>query len=462
MDLDRVLVGDCRSELARLVKAGVRAQTCVTSPPYWGLRDYGTGIWVGGDPACAHTVGGQVPDSKAPGSIAAGVRPGVDASKCRRCGARRIDQQIGLEAEPVEYVASLVDVFRLVRQVLADDGTLWLNLGDSYAGTRAPGAQTCSRRRDDAPIPRSDVRVAGLKPKDLVGIPWMVAFALRADGWYLRSDIVWSKGNPMPESVTDRPTRAHEYLFLLAKSERYFYDAEAIKEAAVSDHTSGNGFQRPARLSYRDARGARGSMDEWAQVGGRRNRRSVWHVNTRPYKGAHFATFPPDLVEPCVLAGTSARGHCPVCGARWLRVVGRETAFAGHSALAGRTAAQINGSGKHLGGVNGGNVGLKSGPVVASQTLGWEPSCACGVEPVPDVVLDPFMGSGTTAAVAIRHGHSFIGCELNPAYSALQAERMAAARAARAEALEWEAIRAAQGDLFEGAAEDLAGGCDGP
>lgn len=194
--------------------------------------------------------------------------------------------------------------------------------------------------------------------------------ALRADGWYLRSDIVWAKGNPMPESVTDRPTRSHEYIFLLTKRERYFYDHEAVKEPAVSDRPSGNGFKRDARQSFQNADGtARGNEVQWKDVGGKRNRRSVWHVNAKPYKGAHFATFPPALIEPCILAGSRPG----------------------------------------------------------------------------DIVLDPFMGSGTTAAVALRHGRQYLGCELNAEYGALQAERINEATEAVAEA-------AAQPDLFERAA----------
>jgi site-specific DNA-methyltransferase (cytosine-N4-specific) len=254
--LDKCHFGDCRDTMRSMIADGVKIQTVITSPPYYGLRDYG--------------------------------HPG----------------QLGLEETPNAYVAAMVDVFRCVRDVLADDGTLWLNVGDSYAGARSSGGTTASRRRDDAPIPRSDRRLPGIKPKDLIGIPWMLAFALRADGWYLRSDIIWSKGNPMPESVTDRPTKSHEYLFLLTKSERYYYDHEAIKEASVSDHPSGNGFKRDGRLSYQDENGARGNDEQWADVGGLRNRRSVWSINTKPYSGAHFAVFPEELVEPCVMAGS--------------------------------------------------------------------------------------------------------------------------------------------------------------
>ena len=227
-----ILPGDCRRVLATLPAASL--QTCVTSPPYFGLRDYGA------------------------------------------------DGQIGLEPTPAEYVDELVAVFREVRRVLKDDGTLWLNLGDSYAAMRDSKATPDTLRGDsDGTLVKkgfaanrnpATLKAAGLKHKDLIGIPWRVAFALQADGWYLRQDIIWHKPNPMPESVTDRCTKAHEYLFLLAKSERYYYDSDAIAEPALNDDS--------------------------------RNRRSVWTVPTKPFSGAHFATFPPDLIAPCILAGS--------------------------------------------------------------------------------------------------------------------------------------------------------------
>ena len=257
-----LLQGDCLQQLATLPAASV--QCCVTSPPYWGLRDYGT----------------------------AG--------------------QLGLEATPDEYVANMVAVFRAVRRVLRDDGTLWLNLGDSYAGnsnnTRGEGAGGGKERGKAmgfGTLPQKK-DYDGIKPKDLVGIPWRVAFALQADGWYLRQDIIWHKPNPMPESVTDRCTKAHEYIFLLTKSARYYYDNEAVKEDAVraGDVPGGNGhyIQHSAGGHNKDGLTACGQKP----VAETRNKRSVWTVTTKPFKGAHFATFPPDLIEPCILAGSAA------------------------------------------------------------------------------------------------------------------------------------------------------------
>lgn len=233
-------------------------QTCVTSPPYFGLRDYGHG------------------------------------------------GQIGLEETPEEYVRKLVEVFREVKRVLKDDGTLWLNIGDSYAANRTyqvPSTKGGPKHSDSqAAGGKGSVVPDGMKPKDLIGIPWMLAFALRADGWYLRQDIIWHKPNPMPESVKDRCTKAHEYVFLLSKSERYFFDAEAMKEPSAQPERAGK-LERSFSTGKPDAV-LRQDVGRAVMRTETRNRRSVWTVATRPYKGAHFATFPPALIEPCILAGS--------------------------------------------------------------------------------------------------------------------------------------------------------------
>jgi DNA modification methylase len=248
-----LLCGDAVEVLRALPEKYARC--CVTSPPYWGLRNYNA------------------------------------------------EGQIGLEESPEEYVERLVSVFREVRRVLADDGTLWVNLGDTFAANRSYQVASTKggAKHGEAQDRSGGMRVPrGMKAKDLIGIPWLVAFALRADGWYLRSEIVWDKPNAMPSSVTDRPTRSHEQIFLLTKSPRYYYDHEAVKEEAVCKHPSGNGFKRPQRVCV----GGRGNEKQWEPTE-KRNRRSVWSVNTKPYKEAHFAVFPPDLIEPCILAGSS-------------------------------------------------------------------------------------------------------------------------------------------------------------
>lgn len=318
--------GDNRETMKRWAQQGVKVQMCVTSPPYYGLRDYGTATWVGGDPECNHYRDNQISESCSTGhtNLTGGVGDSIYKKVCKKCGAVRQDRQLGLEDTPEEYVENMVDVFRHVRDILADDGVLWVNIGDSYynyvGNSDAFPKQSVSKTMQDLPgySPSRNNRIEGLKNKDLIGIPWMLALALRKDGWYLRQDIIWHKPNPMPESVRDRCTKAHEYIFLLSKNSHYFFDHEAIKEPT----TDGSGSTR--------------------------NKRDVWSVNVSPYKGAHFAVFPRELIEPCIKAGSRK----------------------------------------------------------------------------DDVVFDPFMGSGTTAAVALSLDRKYLGCELNNNYHDLQRERL--------------------------------------
>lgn len=305
--MNRIEFGDCRDTMRRWAADGVKAQMCVTSPPYFGLRSY-------------------LPDDSPDKPL-----------------------EIGLEETPDQYIQRMVEVFRCVRDVLADDGTLWMNIGDSYAANRSyqvPSTKGGPKHSDGQSVGGKGSAVPnGMKPKDLIGIPWMLAFALRDDGWYLRQDIIWHKPNPMPESVTDRCTKAHEYVFLLSKSARYYFDNEAIKEAAkVSSEGirfGGNKYGDSADPKHATKSG--NVSKEYDKV----NRRSVWSVATKPYEGAHFATYPEELIKPCIMAGSR----------------------------------------------------------------------------VGDIVLDPFMGSGTTAQVAQDLGRQYIGCELNPAYKVLQDRR---------------------------------------
>jgi DNA modification methylase len=388
----RILHGDVRERLRDLPDGSV--QTCVTSPPYWGLRDYG------------------------------------------------VSGQIGLEQTPDAFVAALVSVFAEVRRVLADDGTVWINLGDSYAtGGHGGGGSFMAMRGGDgseqagAWTHRKDKtgwRSApeGLKHKDLVGIPWRVAFALQADGWYLRSDIIWSKPNPMPESVTDRPTKAHEYIFLLSKSARYYYDAAAIAEAFADDRMGNPGLYRSSyagaaatTLRNDGDRIGKGWNGDGATTG--RNKRSVWHIATQPYPEAHFATFPEALIEPCILAGTSEKGCCQRCYRPWVRVVGRNDVD-----QAANEVIQHGGVPGLKPGTSHDRVRSLSGATyqyVRRATDEWQPSCGCNAgAPVPQTVLDPFNGSGTTGAVAIRHQRNYVGIELNKDYIELARKRIGA------------------------------------
>jgi DNA modification methylase len=295
----QIIIGDCR-EVLKTISSNI-IHCCVTSPPYFGLRDYGTATWNGGDASCDHVA--DPTKTKKFGNPAFNEnRPSREMTKvdgyyfkdvCGKCGAICKDEQIGQESTIEDYVDQMVEVFREVRRILRDDGTLWLNLGDSYAAQR---------------LGSSAFR---LKHKDLIGIPWRVAFALQADGWYLRQDIIWHKPNPMPESVTDRCTKAHEYIFLLAKSERYYFDAKAIAEKAL---TAGTVVKASNPQTAKNAsKGKFGATSEGftkhdTVVGETRNRRTVWTVNTKPFRGAHFATFPTDLVMPCILAGAPVDG----------------------------------------------------------------------------------------------------------------------------------------------------------
>lgn len=382
--------GDALERLREMPDESV--QCCVTSPPYWGLRDYG------------------------------------------------VEGQLGLEETPEQFVAGMVDVFREVRRVLRSDGTLWLNIGDSYAtGGRGGGAEGAKQGTNvGALLGAKNVAPPGCKPKDLVGIPWMLAFALRADGWYLRRDIIWAKPNPMPESVTDRPTSSHEYLFLLTKAPKYFFDAEAIREKATyagpngaqhSPHAQGFGRRTPAeereRQDKQRGHGRRhdGFNDHWDAMSKEeqqalgRNKRSVWTIATKPFPDAHFATFPPDLVEPCIRAGTAA-ANCSECGAPWRRITSTEYVKSpkhGSGSVVGRKEA----SGQN----NFDGAGM---PRLNKQvtTLGFEPTCPHGAPPSSALVLDPFAGASTTGLVATQLGRDFVGVELNPEYVALGEERI--------------------------------------
>ena len=369
-----LVLGDCLDILPTLPAESV--QTCVTSPPYWGLRDYG--------------VGGQ----------------------------------LGLEATVSEYVAKMVVVFREVRRVLRDDGTLWLNLGDSYAGgaqgnTRGAGAGGGKERGQSmgfGALPKRLDIESGLKNKDLVGIPWRVAFAMQADGWYLRQDIIWHKPNPMPESVIDRCTKSHEYIFLMAKSARYFYDAEAVREDGKTYTRKASGYVG-FKATHIGQNQKGGFADKDTTTTGR-NKRSVWTVTTKPYRDAHFATFPPDLIEPCVLAG-SADKCCSKCGRAWERVIevsrkeGREHLECGNMDERGvtRTTAGLSVPAEYK--------------VKSTRTVGFRPACDCGeTDSIPSTVLDPFNGAGTTGVVAIQHGRRYIGIELNPDYLEMARKRI--------------------------------------
>lgn len=323
---------------------------------------------------------------------------------------------MGLEKTPEEFVANMVAVFREVRRVLRDDGTLWLNIGDSYAtGAGAvgncPGGGTQGENWRGKKTSPNRMPIPGLKPKDLCGIPWRLAFALQADGWWLRSEIIWHKPNPMPESVTDRPTKSHEQIFLLTKAERYFYDAEAVREPAEYGRSEWRGNQNDV---YQHGLKAKYAVIPGDGTGGR-NLRTVWTIPTQPYSGSHFATFPEDLAERCIKAGTSERGACSVCGRPWVRIV-EGTPYTPEIVEPGVRRVDESRADKTRK-----LSGAEYNRQVKRTTTGWEQLCGCGAEPAPCLVLDPFFGSGTVGRVCRHLRRNCIGIDLNADYLGNQA-----------------------------------------
>lgn len=405
----------------------------VTSPPYFNLRDYETGEWRGGDPTCSHEhswVAYPGATGASPRNVAANRAKSIrrNGGVCP-CGARFDDGQIGHEATPAEYVARLVQVGRAVRRVLRRDGTFWLNLGDSYASNpKGPGGQDKSTLSNSGLYERRAAAVRpkpkGIAVKQLLGIPWRVAFALQDDGWYLRQAIVWRKTNPMPESVRDRCTRSYEHIFMFSRSPKYFYDGAAIAEPARTPKGKKwtDGGRDKQRGHGRRHAGFNGRYAERLLREGppkTRNRRDVWTVATKPFNGAHFATFPPDLIEPCILAG-SPPSCCATCGAP--RVPKVERTSQGRRGDGGEThSARLSVK------PNGGQAATHMG-TTTPHVVGYFPSCRCDAADAPAVVLDPFGGSGTTALVALRHGRRAVLCELNPGYVEMAHRRIAGGR----------------------------------
>lgn len=367
----RIINADVMEGLRQLPDESVHC--VVTSPPYWGLRDYG------------------------------------------------VDGQIGMEPTLALHIAKMVEVFREVRRVLRKDGTLWLNYGDCYATSinGRSAADTKAAGNDDRTFRDKPFSTIGgvLKAKDLCMIPHRLAIALQEDGWWVRSDIVWSKPNPMPESVTDRPTKSHEYVFLLTKSERYFYDAEAVREDGPT-YIRQPGHRTDGNPAYLQGRQTNLSTRVVETTG--RNKRSVWAVATAPFADAHFATFPPDLIEPMILAGTSHHGCCGECGAPWDRQMSKVGERPSHSGSAKPSILML----QRRGAKSLETSVFSDGMLNVYETIGWEPSCKCDGELAPCTVLDPFSGAGTTALVADRLQRHAIGIELNPEYAAMSERRV--------------------------------------
>lgn len=432
-------------------------QCVITSPPYYGLRDFGTAHWVGGDLDCDHVESeirtGQglakySEQHRGGGHKQGKVTPILYKSICGKCGSKREDQQIGIEGSPQQYIDNMVDVFREVHRVLRPNGTVWLNMGDTYANDRPRGSYgdqgDLSTGVHGEKIPVRDWSCWNLKKKDLAGIPWRLALALQADGWWLRSDVIWHKPNPLPGSVIDRPTSAHEYVFLLTKSEKYFYDHYAVREkGADTKHTR-------QRYKYKPSKAKKKAQNKDSNIenldfahyfisDGYRNKRTVWTIAPESYSEAHFATFPQKLVEPMILAGTSEAGCCPECGNPWKRIL--KKIVLPPPDRQNNNAFKTSPDGRH----GTGTTTLRD--TVKYETLGFEPTCWHGTRhPIPQaeldadpsllddyetkphkpigcLVLDPFSGTSVVGRVAVKHRQRFLGVELNPEYIKLAVKR---------------------------------------
>lgn len=410
MELNKVYTGDALNVLKTFPDNVI--QTCITSPPYFNLRTYNR------------------------------------------------EGQIGLEQTPEEYINKLVEVFREVKRVLRPDGTCWINIGDTYAANRTYQVHNTVGTKGHTYSGGSKCP-PGLKPKDLMLIPFKLAIALQEDGWWVRSDIIWEKLNPMTESVEDRPTRSHEYVFLMSKSQKYFYDHEAIKEpiSEVSlkrinqkNFSNQTGGDKDYRNGVNPNRSMRQALENFAKSAGKRNKRDVWTLSSSPstwefcnscgkfYQGkdkklitkldvrkvcvcgksdawvSHFASYPMSLIEPCILAGTSEKGNCSTCGRPWKRVIKRSPSD--------WPERKANNEPIRHGLMGATQVKAGNFKAVESETLGFEPQCDCGVDPVPAIALDIFMGSGTTGVVASKLGRNWVGIDLNEDYARVAEARI--------------------------------------
>jgi len=433
-----LLHGDCRDVMAGLPAGSVHC--VVTSPPYWALRAYKDGddpipdgVW-GGDPDCEHQWGDAPMPPKVSNRL--GLSGGLDGKGrrsndpdickpslvCRLCGAWR--GQLGQEPTVEMFIAHLMEVLDAIWRVLRHDGSAWINLGDSYAGGGRGGETPDCKQRTNKGSLIEPFHPQGIPAKNLCLVPQRFAIACQQRGWIVRSEIIWAKNNPMPESVRDRPTKSHEVVWMLTKKPRYFWDAEAVRERG----TIPAGTLAAKGSAERQAvDGVNARPPEYKCYSGTRNLRDVWTIPTQSYKEAHFATFPEKLVRPMILAATSAKGCCPACGAPWARVVEMTPEY---RALLDSGRAWTDDSGKPQADTNRHPKNHPASVPQKSTTTGWTPTCSCDAgEPVPCTVLDPFIGSGTTAAVAVEMGRKAIGIDASKSYLAIARKRVKKAAA---------------------------------
>ena len=481
---NQIFCGDVMEEIKKITDSSV--DCIITSPPYYGLRDYGTASWEGGNKACDHALPNYERDSKNPEVVGHMLRH--DMGNCHKCGAKRIDSQVGLEDTPEKYINKLVEVFRECRRILKPTGVCWLNLGDSYEGNNS---RASNGGRAGFGVERGGVYFKGgqgLKPKDQMLIPHRVAMALQDDGWWVRDTIIWSKPNPMPSSCEDRCTNAFEYVFQLTKNQTYFFDNVAIKEECVTCDDS-NRDRDNSKLNNTPGRAKMKGLKTNNYL--MRNKRNVWTIATQPFKEGHFAVMPEELVRQCILAGSSEKGCCPDCGEPWVRII------ESNQIKRERPNEYIKRNGEK----GTGNSINQTIAGVETKTIGWEANCECGLkynskykgkeigqnpqgftctgsiekergaskrmavelypndpkaqreyikqvhdhggikhvvfkgfesncacdkkEPVPCIIFDPFFGSGTVGVVARKLGRDFCGCELNAEYIKMAKRRIA-------------------------------------
>ena len=431
----KILIGNNMEKLKEIESESV--DCIVSSPPYFGLRDYGTASWEGGDSNCDHKYGrnsrGGLTEKQNSNVGSFGDEAIKHGEKCKKCGAKRTDEQFGLEETLEEYIEKTVLLFEELRRVLKPQGTVWWNIGDSYAskssawGGRGKNSILNKTGLEDKQR-RNTVVPDGLKAKDLMMIPARVAIALSENGWYLRSEIIWHKPNPMPESVKDRPTSAHEKIYLFAKNKKYYYDADAIRVPQKQDSIA-----RAGRDVWKNNKIDTGNysipnVDSAKKLNQKvrdtvsegkipmANKRNVWTVTTKPFRGAHFAVFPPDLIEPCIKAGSSEHGCCSECGNPYIRdtkvvsVPQRTTRDNMVGVIPGRNKTS--------------RMNSKEMESLVREERGWVATCKCNADVVKSVVLDPFGGSGTTGLVANNLGRNAILIELNEEYVEIAKKRL--------------------------------------